>query len=71
MGSTISHDELSSKLKLAVLGVISTALAEKKRQNTPVPIPVFQNYTQSQYCYPHDEILLNLGTATDIAQVRP
>ena len=25
------------------------------------------NYTQSQYCCPHDEIFLNLGTWTDIA----
>jgi hypothetical protein len=31
MGSTVSHDELSSKLKLAALKVISTALAGKKR----------------------------------------
>jgi hypothetical protein len=46
MDSTVSHDELSSKLKLAVLGVISSALAGKKGR-----IPVFQNYTQSQYCY--------------------
>ncbi len=30
MDSTVPHDELSSKLKLAVLGVISTALAGEK-----------------------------------------
>jgi hypothetical protein len=67
MGSTVSHDELSSKLELAVLGVISGALAGKKGRIIQYPFQFFQNYTQSQYCCPHDEILLNLGTGTDIA----
>ena len=70
MGSTVSHDELSSKLKLAVLGVISTALAGKKGRIIQDPFQFFRItrvYNQSQYCCPHDEILLNLGTGTDIA----
>ena len=37
MDSTVSHDELSSKLKLAVLGVISGALAGKKRRLSGAP----------------------------------
>ena len=41
MDSTVSHDELSSKLKLAVLGVISTALAGKKGRIIQYPFQFF------------------------------
>ena len=42
MDSTVSHDELSSKLKLAVLGVISTALAGKKGRIIQYPFQFFR-----------------------------
>ncbi len=42
MDSTVSHDELSSKLKLAVLGVISSALAGEKGRIIQYPIQFFR-----------------------------
>eukprot|EP01043_Picozoa_sp_COSAG02_P019088 COSAG02_NODE_909_length_16018_cov_15.571895_9_plen_126_part_00 len=42
MDSTVTHDELSSKLKLAVVRVISTALAGKKGRIIQYPFQFFR-----------------------------
>ena len=67
MDSTVSHDsndELSSKLKLAVLGVVPGALAGEKGRIIQYPFQFFRITHNLKFSI---QILLNLGTGTHIA----
>ncbi len=52
----------------AALTLLVYACPSARRRHVWKAPRAFQ-LTQSQYCYPHDEILLNLGTGTDIAPI--